>query len=145
MLSALLFEHGLYKPYGYISLLCIGTNFDPSIDQHAYSNLFLCYQNAVSSCNLNSTSDLTVFCYLNFVYYFLFLLTLASSPEKFLDENHKCGTFKLRFSHDEHLFGTDNSTFYVYVFNFNTPFVLQISFSQHRQLDLLQFFITFSR
>ncbi|XP_035220041.1 attractin-like [Stegodyphus dumicola] len=68
----------------------------------------------------------------------------SSSPEKFLDENHKCGTFKLRFSHDEHIFGSDNSTFYVYVFNFNTPFVLQISFSQHRQLDLLQFFITFS-
>ncbi|XP_015904894.1 attractin-like protein 1 isoform X2 [Parasteatoda tepidariorum] len=68
----------------------------------------------------------------------------SSSPEKFLDENHKCGTFKLRFSHDDHVFGADNSTFYVYVFNFNTPFVLQISFSQHRQLDLLQFFITFS-
>lgn len=55
-----------------------------------------------------------------------------------------CGSQKIRFSHDEHLFGVENTTFYVNVFRFETPFVLQISFSQHRTLDLLQFFVTFS-
>jgi len=59
----------------------------------------------------------------------------------------ECGSFKLRFPHDEHLFGAASpasTTFYVNVFRFETPFILQISFSQHRTLDLLQFFVTFS-
>lgn len=61
-----------------------------------------------------------------------------------LHERLECGNFKLRFPHDENLFGIENTTFYVHVFAFSTPFVLQISFSQHRTLDLLQFFVTFS-
>lgn len=55
-----------------------------------------------------------------------------------------CGSFKLRFSHEDNSFGSDNTTFFVNVYDFKTPFVLQISFSQHRTLDLLQFFVTFS-
>ena len=70
---------------------------------------------------------------------------LATLPIRILQERVECGSFKLRFSHDEHLFGIENTTFYVNVFGFTTPFVLQISFSQHRTLDLLQFFVTFSR
>ncbi|XP_054167519.1 attractin-like protein 1 [Oppia nitens] len=68
----------------------------------------------------------------------------ASFPIRNLHERLECGNFKLRFSHDENLFGIENTTFYVNVFAFSTPFVLQISFSQHRTLDLLQFFVTFS-
>ena len=69
----------------------------------------------------------------------------ANTPLRNLHERLECGNFKLRFSHDENVFGADNTTFYVNVFAFSTPFVLQISFSQHRTLDLLQFFVTFSR
>lgn len=67
-----------------------------------------------------------------------------SLPVRTLHEVLDCGSFKLRFSHDEHLFGIENTTFYVNVYRFDTPFILQISFSQHRTLDLLQFFVTFS-
>ncbi|XP_053204126.1 attractin-like protein 1 [Panonychus citri] len=56
----------------------------------------------------------------------------------------ECGSFKIRFSREDTAFGNDNSTFYVNVFDFQTPILLQISFSQHRTLDLLQFFVTFS-
>lgn len=73
------------------------------------------------------------------------LVPLDSLPTRSLHERLECGNFKLRFSHDEHLFGIENTTFYVNVFGFATPMVLQISFSQHRTLDLLQFFVTFSR
>lgn len=73
------------------------------------------------------------------------VLSTATLPIRMLQERVECNSFKLRFSHDEHLFGIENTTFYVNVFGFTTPFVLQISFSQHRTLDLLQFFVTFSR
>ncbi|RWS07892.1 attractin-like protein, partial [Dinothrombium tinctorium] len=68
----------------------------------------------------------------------------ATLPSKNLHENVECGNIKFRFPHDENLFGVENTTFYVNVFQFTTPFILQISFSQHRTLDLLQFFVTFS-
>ncbi|XP_064465607.1 attractin-like protein 1 isoform X2 [Ornithodoros turicata] len=64
--------------------------------------------------------------------------------EPILLESRKCDNFKLPFYDEKHNFGSQNTTFFVYVFNFTTPFLLQISFSQHRALDLLQFFITFS-
>lgn len=56
-----------------------------------------------------------------------------------------CGSFKMPLSHEEFKFGTRNATLYVHVFNLSTPAILQVAFSQHRALDLLQFFITFSR
>lgn len=56
----------------------------------------------------------------------------------------ECGSFKIRFSREDSSFGNDNATFFVNVFSFQTPILLQISFSQHRTLDLLQFFVTFS-
>lgn len=64
--------------------------------------------------------------------------------EPMLLDSRKCDNIKLPFYDEKHNFGSQNTTFFVYVFNFTTPFVLQISFSQHRALDLLQFFITFS-
>jgi hypothetical protein len=43
------------------------------------------------------------------------------------------------------VFGSeDNTTFFVYVYDFQSPLWIIISFSQHPKLDLLQFFITFS-
>lgn len=45
----------------------------------------------------------------------------------------------------EYTFGSeDNTTFLVYVYDFQPPLWIIISFSQHPKLDLLQFFITFS-
>ncbi len=53
--------------------------------------------------------------------------------------------FKHRFSKDDFVFGLEeNTTFFVYVYDFDAPLWIIISFSQHPKLDLLQFFITFS-
>lgn len=50
-----------------------------------------------------------------------------------------------RFSKEEFVFGIEeNTTFFVYVYDFDAPLWIIISFSQHPKLDLLQFFITFS-
>ena len=69
----------------------------------------------------------------------------TGSQEKTLLYNHNCSTFKSRFGKTEYSFGTmDNTTFYVYVFDFQPPLLIQISFSQSPKLDLLHFFITFS-
>lgn len=67
-----------------------------------------------------------------------------ADAEPVLLDSRKCDNIKLPFYDEKHNFGSQNTTFFVYVFNFTTPFLLQISFSQHRALDLLQFFITFS-
>ena len=89
--------------------------------------------------------------------------------EKFLLVNHTFTTFKSRFLRSDYHFGTEeNTTFYVYVYDFRSPiwiqvflflffnfffnsnvylllsFFLQVSFSQHPKLELQQFFITFS-
>jgi hypothetical protein len=53
--------------------------------------------------------------------------------------------FFFRFSKDDFVFGLEeNTTFFVYVYDFDAPLWIIISFSQHPKLDLLQFFITFS-
>ena len=45
----------------------------------------------------------------------------------------------------DYTFGSEeNTTFYVYLYDFRPPLWIIISFSQHPKLDLLQFFITFS-
>lgn len=62
-----------------------------------------------------------------------------------LYETMICGNIKLRFTNSDHFYGIHNTTFFVSVYNFKTPFILQISFSQHRNIDILQFFLTFSR
>ncbi|XP_067125746.1 attractin-like protein 1 [Centruroides vittatus] len=74
-----------------------------------------------------------------------------STTKRLLHEGEKCNNFKVQFFHDDYIFGTDNTTFYVRVFGFSTPFLLQISFSHfHRTFsqiifrDLSQFFIIFS-
>lgn len=59
--------------------------------------------------------------------------------------NLECGSFRLRFPHDRHLQTDSNHSFYVHVYRFQTPFILQIAFTQHRTLYLPQFFFTFSR
>ncbi|XP_076363858.1 LOW QUALITY PROTEIN: attractin-like protein 1 [Tachypleus tridentatus] len=68
----------------------------------------------------------------------------ALLPEQPLLVFHECNKTKLHFAHKQHYFGAKNTTFFVYVFNFKTPIIIEISFSQHKSLDLLQFFITFS-
>jgi len=56
-----------------------------------------------------------------------------------------CSQFKYRFPKSEYTFGNEeNTTFYVYLYDFTPPLWIIISFSQHPKLDLLQFFITFS-
>jgi len=57
----------------------------------------------------------------------------------------ECGSFRLRFPHDRHPFNEANYSFFIHVYKFQTPFILHISFSQHRSLYLPQFFFTFSR
>lgn len=67
------------------------------------------------------------------------------SKETVLHAQVNCSSFKERFSKDQYVFGSEeNTTFYVYVYDFEPPLWIVISFSQHPKLDLLQFFITFS-
>ncbi|CAB0010888.1 unnamed protein product [Nesidiocoris tenuis] len=72
----------------------------------------------------------------------------VNQPEKPLFMNHNCSNFKARFYKNEYNFGAmDNvslTTFYVYVYDFQPPLWIQISFSQYPKLNLQQFFITFS-
>eukprot|EP00094_Tigriopus_californicus_P013495 TCALIF_13053-PA protein Name:"Similar to tag-53 Putative protein tag-53 (Caenorhabditis elegans)" AED:0.08 eAED:0.08 QI:208/1/1/1/0.92/1/14/654/1185 len=66
-----------------------------------------------------------------------------SEEQLYTDVN--CSTFKERFAKEDFSFGdASNTTFYVYVYDFEPPLWIVISFSQHPKLDLLQFFITFS-
>ncbi len=75
-----------------------------------------------------------------------FLFSVENQPEKYLLTEFACRPFKAKFSHKEYSFGKDtNTTFYVYVYGFRTPFWLQISFSQFPQIDLVHFFVTFFR
>lgn len=57
-------------------------------------------------------------------------------------------TYKHRFSKADYNFGNEDNntltTFYVYVYDFQPPLWIQISFSQYSKLNLQQFFITFS-
>lgn len=64
---------------------------------------------------------------------------------KLIQSGLECGSFRLRFGHDRHLLTETNYSFFVRVYKFQTPFILQIAFSQHRTLYLPQFFFTFSR
>lgn len=61
---------------------------------------------------------------------------------------YNCTTFHYKFSKSEYTFGIENNvtqtTFYVYVYDFQPPLWIQISFSQYPKLNLQQFFITFS-
>uniref|UniRef100_A0A0A9YMG1 Attractin n=1 Tax=Lygus hesperus TaxID=30085 RepID=A0A0A9YMG1_LYGHE len=72
----------------------------------------------------------------------------VNQPEKQLFMNHNCSNFKTRFYKNDYNFGAvDNvtlTTFYVYVYDFQPPLWIQISFSQYPKLNLQQFFITFS-
>ncbi|ODN01460.1 putative protein tag-53 [Orchesella cincta] len=66
-------------------------------------------------------------------------------PEKTLYHGMNCTTFRYRFAKNDYNFGgPDNTTVYVYVYDFQPPLWIQISFSQSPKLDLLHFFITFS-
>eukprot|EP00096_Caligus_rogercresseyi_P010713 TRINITY_DN3998_c0_g2_i1.p1 TRINITY_DN3998_c0_g2~~TRINITY_DN3998_c0_g2_i1.p1 ORF type:complete len:1325 (+),score=211.17 TRINITY_DN3998_c0_g2_i1:165-4139(+) len=68
------------------------------------------------------------------------------SEEMKLFTNYNCSEkFKSRYSKTEFSFGSEvNTTFYVYVYDFQPPLIIIISFSQYGKLNLLQFFITFS-
>lgn len=69
--------------------------------------------------------------------------TLNAKDEKPLFTGHNCSTFKTRFSKSDYNFNNE-TTFYVYVYDFQPPVWIQISFSQYPKLNLQQFFITFS-
>lgn len=56
----------------------------------------------------------------------------------------ECGSFRLYFPHG-HNFTDPNYSFFVHVYKFQTPFILQITFSQQRTFYLLHFIITFLR
>lgn len=79
------------------------------------------------------------------MFYFKFAV---NQPEKPLLTGHNCSNFRTRFNKNDHSFGVvDNvtlTTFFVYVYDFQTPLWIQISFSQYPKLNLQQFFITFS-
>ncbi|XP_044007084.1 attractin-like protein 1 isoform X2 [Aphidius gifuensis] len=70
----------------------------------------------------------------------------ANRPEQPLLLGANCTTYKYRFSKADYNFATgeSNTTFYVYVYDFQPPLWIQISFSQYSKLNLQQFFITFS-
>ncbi|XP_015604179.1 attractin isoform X2 [Cephus cinctus] len=72
----------------------------------------------------------------------------GNSPEKPLLLGANCTTYKHRFSKADYNFGSEDNntltTFYVYVYDFQPPLWIQISFSQYSKLNLQQFFITFS-
>ncbi|XP_025093871.1 attractin-like isoform X2 [Pomacea canaliculata] len=68
----------------------------------------------------------------------------AEPGEKMITESQECGYFRTKFDHKNHAFGGEmNTTFFVYVYSFRTPFWLQISFSQFPKIDLVHFFVTF--
>lgn len=71
-----------------------------------------------------------------------------SPEEKLIFTVHNCSNFRYRFAKSDYAFGSENNitltTFYVYVYDFQPPLVIQISFSQYPKLNLQQFFITFS-
>ncbi|KAL6445553.1 hypothetical protein ACFW04_000830 [Cataglyphis niger] len=73
----------------------------------------------------------------------------VNSPERPLLLGANCTTtmYKHRFSKAEYNFGSEDNntftTFYVYVYDFQPPVWIQISFSQYSKLNLQQFFITF--
>ncbi|CAB4068775.1 unnamed protein product [Lepeophtheirus salmonis] len=59
--------------------------------------------------------------------------------------NYNCSEkFKSRYSKTEFSFGSEvNTTFYVYVYEFQPPLIIVVSFSQYGKLNLLQFFYHF--
>ncbi|XP_060527876.1 attractin-like protein 1 isoform X2 [Cylas formicarius] len=72
-----------------------------------------------------------------------------SLEEKPIFTVHNCtNNFRYRFGKSEYNFGVEDnmtlSMFYVYVYDFESPLLIQISFSQYPKLNLQQFFITFS-
>ena len=55
-----------------------------------------------------------------------------NEEEVFLHVNKPCTIFEEKFSHNEYTFGGDsNTTFYVYVFDFTTPFIVEVSPIMH--------------
>ncbi|CAG5115664.1 unnamed protein product [Candidula unifasciata] len=68
----------------------------------------------------------------------------TSPQEKIYVTERSCDYFHIKFDHKTYpLAGKENTTFFVYVYNFKTPFMIQISFSQFPKIDLVHFFVTF--
>ncbi|BFY98775.1 hypothetical protein BsWGS_01815 [Bradybaena similaris] len=66
------------------------------------------------------------------------------SQEKAYVTERACDHFHIKFDHKIYAFaGKENTTFFVYVYNFKTPFMIQISFVQPDKINLLRFFIIF--
>ena len=70
--------------------------------------------------------------------------TKFHNVERVIHEAKPCTYFRTKFEHGDFSFGDkENTTFLVYVYGFQTPFWLQISFSQFPKIDLVHFFVTF--
>lgn len=70
--------------------------------------------------------------------------TKSQKEENMKVKNFPCNYFRAKFEHRDYSFGpSENTTFLVYVYGFQTPFWLQISFSQFPKIDLVHFFVTF--
>ena len=83
----------------------------------------------ISTASFFSTSLFEVKIHLCNVHIFSCFLSLVSeATEKVVVSGIECGTYKTKFSHKEHEFGSEsqNTTFYVYVYDFTTPFSLQV-------------------
>ncbi|XP_076062898.1 attractin-like protein dsd isoform X2 [Oratosquilla oratoria] len=70
----------------------------------------------------------------------------TNQHEDWIIRNFTGTRIKRRFSASEYVFGGsgNNTTFFVYVYNFTPPIEIVVSFSQHPKLDLIQFFTIFS-
>ncbi|XP_059178870.1 attractin-like protein 1 isoform X2 [Physella acuta] len=89
--------------------------------------------------DVDFTLNCTTFAYVNITY-----KTKLSQEEKEYTSLKPCQYIRTKFEHKNHGFGgKENTTFYVYVYNFKTPFTLQISFVQPEKINLLKFFIIF--
>ncbi|XP_070211800.1 attractin-like protein 1 isoform X1 [Littorina saxatilis] len=149
----------------------VGPNCDKCDDQHKYygnpKNGSTCYYGLSTdyqyTFNLSKAEDINytqinffstpqsgdrdVDFTLNCSGYAIFNITFKSknsAEEQVITSNYECDYFRTKFEHKDYPFGGDtNSTFFVYVFAFKTPFLLQISFSQFPKIDLVHFFITF--
>ncbi|XP_069140084.1 attractin-like protein 1 isoform X2 [Argopecten irradians] len=68
-----------------------------------------------------------------------------SKNEVIFVESFSCNYYRDKFEHQDYSFGSsENTTFLVYVYNFQTPFWLQISFVRSVSLNLVLFFTLFS-
>lgn len=74
----------------------------------------------------------------------LAMVNITAGPSyrarKSLHSSLECGQLRLRFTQDKQSLAEANYSLFVHVYQFQTPFILQIAFSQHRTLYIPEFF-----